>query len=166
MFGIAAPSCPPSSWRTCARWLEMLSFGLVGLRGRLGGPLLGGGGARLCLGDQLLRRRLSGGEPLGLLPLGLLAAGRELDLELTFGLRPPSLALLQDPLRLRPHLVGLPLGGGEDLVPLPLGRRLELGHLALGGGTQLGDVPLGGGTLLGDLVVGGGTQLGDLALGG
>ena len=83
-----------------ARVLVGVAAGLVGLRGRLGGPLLGGGRALLRLGDQLLRGGLGGGEPLGLLPLGLLAAGGELDLELRLGLRPLRLALVEDALRL------------------------------------------------------------------
>src|SRR5262249_56232397 len=94
--------------------------GLVRLRGRLGRALLGGGGALLGLGDELLRGRLGGGEPFGLLPLGLFPARRELDLELGLGLGPLCLALLQDPLCLGAHLVGLALGGGEDLIPLAL----------------------------------------------
>jgi hypothetical protein len=132
----------------------------------LGGTLLGGRGPLLGLGDQLLGGALRRGQPLGLLPLRLLAAGRKLDVELGLGLGPLSLALLQDPLRLAPHLVSLALGGGEDLVPLPLRGRLQLGDLALSGGAQLGDVPLDRGALLRHLVVGGGPQLGHLALGG
>jgi hypothetical protein len=102
---------------------------------------------------------------LGLLALGLLAAGRELDVELRFGLSPLGFALFQDALCLAAHLVGLALGGGEDLVPLALGRGLHLRDLTLGRGTQLGDLPLDGGALLGDLVVHHRPQLGDLALG-
>ena len=140
--------------------------GLVGLRGRLGRALLGGGGPLLGLGDQLLRGGLGGGEALGLLALGLFPARREGDLELGLGLSPLRLALLQDPLRLAAHLVGLPLGGGEDLIPLALGGGLQLRDLALGAGPQLGDVALSRGPLLRHLVVGRGPQLGRLTLGG
>ncbi len=133
--------------------------GLVSLGAGLGRPLLGGGGPLLGLGDELLRGGLGGGEAFGFLALGFFAARRELDLELGLGLGPLGLALLQDPLRLAAHLVGLALGGGEDLV-------LQLGDLALGAGAQLGDVLLGRGPLIRDLVVRGGPELGRLALGG
>ena len=95
----------------------------------------------------------------------LLPARRDLDLELGFGLGLLCLALLQDPLRPAAHLVGLPLGGGEDLVAVPLGGRLELGHLALGARPQLGDVTLGPGPVLRDLLVRRGPELGHIALG-
>src|SRR5262249_30259041 len=138
--------------------------GLVRLGRSLRRALLGGGGPLLGLGDELLRRGLSGGKALGFLPLGLFPARRELDLALGLGLGPLRLALLGDPLRLAAHLVGLALGGGEDLIPLALGGGLQLGHLTLRAGMQLGNVALGGGPLVRDLVVGGGPQLGYLAL--
>ncbi len=72
--------------------------GLLGLGAGLGGPLLRRGGPLLRLADQLLGGGLGRGQPLGLLPLRFLAAGRQLDLELGLGLRPLRLALLQDAL--------------------------------------------------------------------
>ena len=168
-----------SSWLACAfAWVTIWSAfflalptsglrvligfapGLLGLRAGFGRPVLGGRGALFGLGHQLLRSGLRRGEPLGLLALGLLALGRQVDLELGLGLRPLSLALLQDPLSLAAHLVGLALGGGQDLVGFPLGRRLQLRHLTLGGGAQLGDVALDRGPLLCDLVVGRRPELG------
>src|SRR5579862_9820706 len=95
--------------------------GLVGLGRSLGGPLLRGGGPLLRFGHELLRRRLGGSEPFGFLALGLFPARRELHLELGLGLGELGLALLQDPLRLAAHLVGLTLRSREDLVPVPLG---------------------------------------------
>ena len=105
------------------------------------------------------------GQPLGLLALGFLAPGGQLDLELRLGLGPLGFALLQDALRLAAHLIRLPLGGGEDLVPFPLGRRLELGHFTLGGGPQLGDVALDGRPLLSERGARRRPQLGHFALG-
>ena len=140
--------------------------GLVGLRGGLRRTLLRGEGALLSFGHEFLRGGLGGGEPSGFLALGLFPARRELNLELGFRLSPLGLALLQDPLRLgAAHLVGLPLGRGQDLIAVPLGGRLQLGDLALGARPQLGDVTLGRGLLLRHLVVGRGPDLGRLALG-
>src|ERR1039458_7412480 len=50
--------------------------GLVGLGAGLGRPLLGGGCPLLGLGHQRLGRGLGGGEPFGLLALGLFPPGR------------------------------------------------------------------------------------------
>jgi hypothetical protein len=83
--------------------------GLLGLRAGLRGALFGRRGPLLSLRDQALGRGLSGGQALGLLPLGLLAPRRELDVEFGLGLSALGLALLQDSLRLAAHLVGLTL---------------------------------------------------------
>jgi hypothetical protein len=78
--------------------LVSVATGLVRLGTGLRGALLRGGRALLGLGDELLRGGLCRRQPLGLLPLGLLTACGELDLELGLGLRPLGFALLQDAL--------------------------------------------------------------------
>ena len=145
--------------------LVRVAAGLLGLGARLGRPLLRRGRPLLRLGDELLGRGLGGGQSLGFLPFGFFPARRELDLEFGLGLCALRFALLENPLSLAAHLVGLALGRTEDLVALPLGGRLELGHFTLGRGPELGDVTLHRRALLSDLVVRRRPQLGHLALG-
>ncbi len=109
---------------------------------------------------------MRGGHLLGLLPLGLLAAGGELDLPLGGCLGAQRLALLQEPLDLAAQLIGLSPGLGDELVVLPPAGDLELGDLPLGGGPQGGGFPVGGGALPGGFLVGGGAPLGGLPLRG
>ena len=60
--------------------------GLLGPLDGVGGSLLGVGRAPLRLLDQLAGGLLGVGEALDLLPLGLLAAGGDLDLQVGLGL--------------------------------------------------------------------------------
>ena len=103
------------------RVLVGVAPGLLGLEARLARVFFGDRGALLGLGHHLLGGFLGVGEPLGLLPLGFLAARGKVHLELRLGLRPRGLAVLEGAPGLAAHFVGLPRGRREHVVPVALG---------------------------------------------
>jgi hypothetical protein len=130
-----------------------LPLGLLRLGRHGSGVCPGGGGAPLRLGDQLPGGGHGGGVPLGLLPFGVLAAGRELEFEICLRLGAQRLALLEEPLLAQPDLFGLALGREHDLVVLALRGGLQLRHLAFGRRPQSCRLALARRPLLRDLVV-------------
>ena len=113
---------------------------------RRGGPLLGGAGQLLQLGD-------GGVVPLGVQPLGLLALAGQRDL-VVGGI------LLGLGVRRLEHAAGL----SGELVGFLLGHQPQLVRLALGLGPQLGDLPLGRGAEPADLALQAEPLLGGLGL--
>jgi hypothetical protein len=130
-----------------------LPLGLLGLGRHGSGVFPGSGSAPLRLGDQLPGGDHGGGVPLGLLPFGFLAAGREIELEVGLRLAAQRLALLEEPLLAHPDLFGLALGREHDLVVLAFRRGLQLRHLAFGRRPQRGRLALASRALLRDLLV-------------
>src|SRR3954453_21366886 len=89
---LACESASRRVWSAC--WVALAArCSAEAARCSASGPRFWGGGRAAALGHQLLGGGLRGGVPFGVLPVGLLAAGGQLDLELGLGLGALRLAL-------------------------------------------------------------------------
>ena len=133
--------------------------GLLRLRGRLDGALLGVGRPPFGFLDELAGCLLRVGESLYLKPFRLRAAVGELDLEVVLGLRAQRLRLLEQELLAAADVVGLPAGGPDDVVALPFSGGPDLGGLTVGFGADAGLLELGRTPQPGRVRLGGGPDL-------